>query len=118
VLDGRIQLIGPASPFGNSRETLSSERYRWFEFGSLQQTVGVSLDFSFLYPKAGSCRGVRGPGQAARPAETQGLVNIRPTAGNVSVGRFPSTAVLAKAFAGRGCSAAVSELGSPRDLAM
>ena len=44
---------------------------RWFEFGSLQQTVGVSLDFSFLYPKAGSCRGVRGPGQAARPAETR-----------------------------------------------
>jgi len=45
--------------------------YWKFESISLQQTVGLSLDFSFLYRKAGSCRGVRGPGQATRPAETR-----------------------------------------------
>jgi len=65
--------------------------------GSLQQTVPLSLDFSFLYRKAGSCRGVCEPGQAARPAETLGLVNITPTAGNVSLGRFSSTALPARA---------------------
>jgi hypothetical protein len=35
---------------------------RWdceFESGLLQQTVRLSLGFSFLYRKAGSCRGVR-----------------------------------------------------------
>ena len=44
---------------------------RWFESISLQQTVRLSRDLSFLYRKAGSCRGVRGPGQSARPAETR-----------------------------------------------
>jgi hypothetical protein len=52
--------------------SLSQEGGRWFESGSLQQTVRLSLDFSFLYRKAGSCRGVRGPGQAARSAEKSG----------------------------------------------
>jgi hypothetical protein len=33
----------------------------WWEVLSLPQTVRLSLDFSFLYRKAGSCRGVRGP---------------------------------------------------------
>jgi len=42
-----------------------------FESSSLQQTVRLSGDFSFLYRKAGRCRGVRGPGRAARPAETR-----------------------------------------------
>jgi hypothetical protein len=42
-----------------------------FESGFLQQTVRLSLDFSFLYEKAGSCRGVRGLGQAAQPTETR-----------------------------------------------
>src|SRR6516162_10600666 len=60
-------------------------------------TVGLSLDFSFLYRKAGSCRGVRGPGQAVRSAETVGLVNITPTAGNISVGPYSSTAAPARA---------------------
>ena len=78
-------------------------RDRWFESIPLQHTVCLSLDFSFLYRKAGSCRGVRGPGQAARPAETRaGLVNITPTAPNVSVGPFSSTAVPARAFAPAG----------------
>jgi hypothetical protein len=35
-------------------------RDRWFESAFLQQTVRLSRDFSFLYRKAGSCRGVRG----------------------------------------------------------
>src|SRR6516162_4853005 len=35
VLNNPIQLIGPASLVGNSRETLPQERDRWFESGSL-----------------------------------------------------------------------------------
>src|SRR6516165_12582618 len=77
--------------------SITAPAYWKFESSPLQQTVGLSLDFSFLYRKAGSCRGVRGPGQATRPAETPGLVNITPTAGNVSVGRFSSTALPARA---------------------
>ena len=46
-------------------------RNRKFESTSLQQTVHLSPDFSFLYRKAGGCRGVGGPGQAAWPAETR-----------------------------------------------
>ena len=42
-----------------------------FESISLQQPVRLSPDFSFPYRKAGGCRGVGGPGQAARPAETR-----------------------------------------------
>ena len=45
--------------------------YWKFESISLQQTVRLSRDFSFLYRKAGGCRGVGGSGQAARPAETR-----------------------------------------------
>jgi len=47
-------------------------RNRKFESVSLQQTVRLSRDFSLRHRKAGSCRGVRGPGQAAPPAETPG----------------------------------------------
>jgi len=36
--------------------------YGKFESSSLQQTVRLSRDFSLRYRKAGSCRGVRGPG--------------------------------------------------------
>ena len=36
-------------------------RNRRFESISLQQTVRLSWDFSFLCRKGGSCRGVRGP---------------------------------------------------------
>ena len=49
---------------------LTAPAYWKFESISLQQTVRLSRDFSFLYRKAGSCRGVHGPGQAVRPAET------------------------------------------------
>jgi hypothetical protein len=73
----------PPSSIGNTQKSLSQERDRWFESGSLQQTVSLSLDFSFLYRKAGSCRGVRGFGQVARPAETRRAVNITPTADNI-----------------------------------
>src|SRR5438045_5315510 len=63
------------SPYGlcenRSDRRQSREGDRWFESTSLQQTVRLSRDFSFLYRKADSCRGVRGPGQAARPAETR-----------------------------------------------
>jgi hypothetical protein len=68
------------------------ERDQWFESILLQQTVRLSRDFAFLYRKAGICRGVRGPGQAVRRQRRVGLVNITPTAGNVSVGRYSSTA--------------------------
>jgi len=53
------------------KSTAFLPRYQKFESISLQQTVGLSPDFSFLYRKAGGCRGVGGPGQAARPAETR-----------------------------------------------
>ena len=72
--------------------------YWKFESISLQQTVRLSRDFSFLYRKAGGCRGVGGSGQAARPAETRRVVNITPIAGNVSVGPYSSTAVPAGRF--------------------
>jgi hypothetical protein len=42
-----------------------------FESISLQQTVSLSRDFSFVYRKDGSCRGVRGLGRPARSAETR-----------------------------------------------
>jgi len=42
-----------------------------FESMSLQRTVRLSQDFSFLYRKASSCRGARGPAQATWPAETR-----------------------------------------------
>ena len=67
-----------------------------FESTPLQQTVPLSLDFSFRYRKVASCRGVRGPGQAARPAETRRARQHHATAGNVSVGHFSSTAVPAR----------------------
>ena len=53
------------------KSTAFVPRYQKFDSISLQQTVGLSPDFSFLYRKAGGCRGVGGPGQAARPAETR-----------------------------------------------
>ena len=42
----------------------------------LQQTVRLSLDFSFLYRKPGSCRGVRGPARRYGRQRRVGLVNI------------------------------------------
>jgi len=53
------------------KSTAFVPRYQKFESIPLQQTVCLSPDFSFLYRKAGGCRGVGGPGQAARPAETR-----------------------------------------------
>jgi len=70
-----------------------------FESISLQQTVRLSRDFFFLYRKAGSCRGVRGPARAARPAETRRARQHHATAGNVSVGPYSSTAMPARRFA-------------------
>ena len=87
----------PIPPFlFRPQQSSLTERDQRFESHLLQQTVRLSLDFSFLYRKAGSCRGVRGPDQAARLAETVGRVNITPTAGNVSAGHFSSTAVPAR----------------------
>src|SRR6516162_4300406 len=45
--------------------------YWKFESVSLQQTVSLSWDFFFLYRKAGICRSVCEPGQAAWSAETR-----------------------------------------------
>src|SRR6516162_98000 len=56
-----------------------------FDSCSLQQIVRLSPDFFFLYRKAGSCRGVRGPARAARPAETHRARQHHATAGNISV---------------------------------
>ena len=65
-------------------------RNRRFESSSLQQTVGLSLDFSFLYRKAGICRGVRGPGQAARPGLRPG--NSQPPGSLRDLPLFPARA--------------------------
>ena len=75
----------------------------------LQQTVRLSRDFSFRYRKAGRCRGVCGPGQAHGRQRRAGLVNITPTAGNISVGPYSSTAVPTRRFATVVCTGAPSE---------
>jgi len=75
----RIAMVGCASGRTRTieRDTKGAKTrfiapaYGKFESSSLQQTVRLSRDFSLRYRKAGSCRGVRGPGQAARPAETR-----------------------------------------------
>src|SRR6516162_1171580 len=75
----RIAMVGCASGRTRTieRDTKGAKTrfiasaYGKFESSSLQQTVPLSLDSSFLYRKAGSCRGVHGAGQAARPAETR-----------------------------------------------
>jgi len=42
--------------------SFTAPAYGKFESSPLQQTVRLSRDFSLRYRKAGSCRGVRGPG--------------------------------------------------------
>jgi hypothetical protein len=65
----RFTMGGSAKSVARCHRTVLA--YWKFESISLQQTVRLLQDFSFLYRKAGSCRGVRGPGQAARLAETR-----------------------------------------------
>ena len=75
----RIAMVGCASGRTRTieRDTKGAKTrfiapaYGKFESSSLQQTVRLSRDFSLRYRKAGSCRGVCGHGQAARPAETR-----------------------------------------------
>ena len=69
-----------------------------FESILLQQTVGLSLDFSFLYRKAGIAGACADPARQHGRQRRAGLVNITPTTGNVSVGRFSSTALPARAL--------------------
>jgi len=59
-----------------------------------------------------------GPPRRHRWERRAGLVNITPTAGNISVGPFSSTAVPARRIADVVAVVRPSELGSPRDLAM
>ena len=86
--------------------------YEKFESILLQQTVRLSRDFSFLYRKVGRCRGVRGPGGQHGRQRREGLVNITPIAGNVSVGRYSSTAV-PLGGSRPGCTGTSSEVGRP-----
>jgi hypothetical protein len=58
-------------PPTNQKHDLTGKTPYRFESIPLQQTVRLSRDFSFLYRKAGRCRGVRGLGQAAQPTETR-----------------------------------------------
>ena len=58
-----------------------------------------------------------GPARWHGPQRRAGRVNITPTAGNVSVEPYSSTAVPIGGSQS-GCSSAPSEVGSPRDLAM
>jgi hypothetical protein len=52
--------------------------YGKFESSSLQQTVRLSRDFSFLYRKAGSCRGCAGPARRrGRKANNRQNVEVR-----------------------------------------
>ena len=59
--DNRRRHAAEAGDF-RLKPRLHRTRNRKFESISLQQTVRLSRDFSFLYRKAGGCRGVRRPG--------------------------------------------------------
>jgi hypothetical protein len=85
-----------------AQKSLSQERYRWFESGSLQQTVRLSPDFALVPGKARVLRRYGGEARQygrQRPAKSS---NIALRSGNVSVGRYFSTAVSPMRFAPMG----------------
>ena len=53
------------SPIGNAEKSLSQERDRWFESGSLQQRVHVSRDFALPRREAGFFARVCGSGRCS-----------------------------------------------------
>jgi hypothetical protein len=55
----------PKPPIFALSRRLHRTRNRKFESTSLQQTVRLSWDFSFLYRKVGGCGRARGRGRAA-----------------------------------------------------
>ena len=83
-----LQLAPPSSPIGNAQKSLSQERDRWFESGSLQQTVRLSLEFASLR-RASSwpMRPLYPATSAARMATSRR--SIRSPLGASSLGRLP-----------------------------
>ena len=71
----RVALSGSHRNAEYAKRTISKKSYvagdRGFESALLQQTVRLWPDFSFLYRKAGSYRGVRGPARRHSRAETR-----------------------------------------------
>ena len=86
-------------PPTNQKHDLTGKAPYRFESVPLQQTVRLSRDFSFLYRKAGSCRGCAGLARLHGGQRRAGLVNITTTAGNISVRPYSGTAVPARRFA-------------------
>ena len=79
-------------------------------FPSSRQSVSRQISPSCI-EKPAVAAVCAGPPRRHRWERRAGLVNITPTARNVSVGPFSSTAVPARAFADRGRSGALSEFG-------
>jgi hypothetical protein len=81
-----IQLIAPASPFGNSGETLLRERYRRFESGFLQRRVVQTVGSSPVEPR--EHRGDRSwnhsEPMSTRRAASMSPVVVRPGKGSLS----------------------------------
>jgi hypothetical protein len=76
-LNDRIQLIGPASPFGNSRGTFRKQRDRWFESGSLQRRVCLSPESAFGGREPRLSARVCAAGLATGSAETRRVCRYR-----------------------------------------
>ena len=92
VLNRSIRLLRP-NRAACCEADLNGAGEHGFESRSLQQTVRLSRDFSFLCRKAGCCRGRARPGRRHGRQRRAGSINITPTAGNISVGPYSSTAV-------------------------
>src|SRR6516164_1973495 len=92
------------------KSTAFVPRYQKFESISLQQTVRLSRDFSLRYRKAGSCRGVRGPGQAPAGRDAQGSSTSRQLSVVSLSGAIP-VPQCRLAVRDQGCTGAPSEVG-------
>src|SRR5215472_12453409 len=91
--------------FVRGLEGLNSRAYWKFESIPLQQTVGLSPDFASVPGKTRVFRHFGGHPGRQRQQRRAKPSNIAPRRGNVSVGRYSSTAVLPDAVCeiGGGC---------------
>jgi len=81
-------------PIGNAQQSLLQQRDRWFESGSLQRRVRLSRGRGLCRSRTPGFARVSAAAVAARSAETRKVFDIATTDGNISVGRYSSTAVL------------------------
>src|SRR5260370_36378518 len=88
--------LGYYCPDGEVRKTavfLGLDFQREFESISLQQTVSLSREFASLGWEARVFRGCAGWGEGRGRQRRTGRGNFGPTAGNISVGSYSSTAL-------------------------